>query len=190
MHTMIVTGATTLMMNNVQGADPDNQLTKEIGRLNALKSRITDEQRKERDYLKWQSAMYWDDEDGPILPASNVFKSILQAAALTRNGKDVERSLVIHTLHSPLDYPGPRTIEGLWADGKGPHVDRRMATVNRAPIVCLRPAFPQWAARFEFDLDEDILSLDDFTWIVEKAGRLIHVGDYRRFFGAYRAVIS
>lgn len=190
MQTMQITGATTLLMNNVQSADPDYHLTKEISRLNALKQRITDEQRAERDYLKWRSSLYWDDEDGPIMPAANIFKSILQAAGLTRHGKAVERSLVIHGIHSPLDYPGPRAVEGLWNGGLGPHVDRRMATVNRAPIPNLRPAFPRWAAAFQFDLDEDLLSLDDFRWIVEKAGRLIHVGDYRRFFGAYRVEIS
>ncbi|HEY6797029.1 MAG TPA: hypothetical protein VI248_20340 [Kineosporiaceae bacterium] len=190
MHMMNVTGAITLLMNNVQGADPDYPLNKEISRLNALKGRITDEQRAERDYLKWRSALYWDEEDGPVLPSANIFKSILQAAALTRNGKDVERGMVIHSLHSPLAYDGPRSIEGLWNGGKGSHVDRRMATVNRAPVPNLRPAFPNWSASFEFDLDEEILSLDDFVWIAEKAGRLIHVGDYRRFYGAYRVTVE
>jgi len=187
---MEITGATTLLMNNVQGADPDFPTTREIGRLNALKNKITDEQRRERDYLKWSCSLYWDDEDGPILPAANVFKSILQAAALTRNGKDVERSLVIHGLHSRLSYPGPRSKDGLWSDGTGVHVDRRMCTVNRAPIPNLRPAFPVWGAEYAFDLDEDIMSFDTFSWICERAGRLIHIGDYRRFFGAYTVEIS
>lgn len=190
MRTMTITGVTTLLMNNVQGADPDHPLTKEIGRLNALKGKITDEQRKERDYLKWLRAIYWDDGDGPILPAANMFRSIHEAATLTRNGKDVERGLTIHGLHSPLTYDGPRTQEGLWNGGVGPHVDRRMAKVNRAPIPTLRPSFDGWGAAFRFDLDEDVLSIDDFTWIAEKAGRLIHIGDYRRFFGAYRIEIS
>jgi hypothetical protein len=190
MHRIELTGATTLLMNNVQGADPDFHLTKDISRLNALKQRITDEQRAERDRMKWLSALYWDDEDGPVLPAANLFKSLLQAAGLTRHGKAVERSLVIHGIHSRLEYAGPRDIEGLWNGGKGLHVDRRMATVNRAPVPTLRPAFPRWSAAFEFDLDEEILSMGDFSWIAEKAGRLIHVGDYRRFFGAYRVVLS
>ncbi|HEY6793919.1 MAG TPA: hypothetical protein VI248_04470 [Kineosporiaceae bacterium] len=187
---MNVTGRDTLLMNNVQGADPDHPPNKEIARLNALKKRITDEQRAERDLLKWRSALYWDAEDGPVLPSANIFKSILQAATLTRNGKDVERSLTIHSLHSPLGYNGPRTIEGLWNGGKSPHVDRRMATVNRAPIPTLRPAFHNWTASYEFDLDKEILSMDDFVWIAEKAGRLIHVGDYRRFYGAYRVTVE
>jgi hypothetical protein len=190
MHILTLTGATTLLMKNIQLGDPDNEYVREIARLNLLKQKITDDQRAERDFLKWRGAMYWTDDDGPILPAPNVFRSIQQAASMTRQGKDIERGLIIHSLHAPLEYDGPRTIEKLWAGGKGVHVDRRMAVVNRAPIPNLRPAFPQWAATFEFDLDEDVMSIDDFRWIAEKAGRMIHVGDYRRFFGAYRVDIS
>jgi hypothetical protein len=34
------------------------------------------------------------------------------------------------------------------------------------------------------------MNLDDFVFIAEKAGRMIHVGDYRRFFGAYQVKLS
>jgi hypothetical protein len=189
MHTMTLTGRMPLLMKNINGADPDNPIVKDISRLNALKQKITDEQRAERDFLKWEASLYWDAEDGPILPAANAFRSIQQAAGLTRQGKDVERGLVMHAVHARLDYPGPRNIEGLWGDGKSVHVDRRMAVVNRAPIPTLRPCFPQWAATYEFDLDEDILSLDDFRYFAEKAGRLIKIGDYRRFYGSYTVEI-
>jgi hypothetical protein len=190
MYELTLTGSVTLLMKNIRLGDPDEPIVRDIGRLNDLKQKITTEQRAERDYLKWLGALYWDDEDGPILPAANVFRSIQQAAALTRQGKDIERGLIMHGLHARLEYPGPRDIPGLWGDGKGPHVDRRMCVVNRAPVPNLRPAFPQWAASFKFDLDEDVISLDDFRWVAEKAGRLIHVGDYRRFFGAYRVEVQ
>lgn len=190
MPTLTLTGETTLLMKNVQLADPDNEFVRELSRLNALKSKITDDQRAERDYLKWRGALYWDDIDGPILPAANVFRSIQQGAALTRQGKDIERGLILHGLHARLDFDGKRDLAALWNNGAGPHVDRRMATVNRAPVVNVRPAFPQWGAVFSFDLDEDVLSLDDFQWIAERAGRLVHVGDYRRFFGSYSVTVT
>lgn len=190
MHTLTLIGSTTLLMKNIRLGDPDDEIVRDISRLNALKTKITDEQRRERDYLKWLGAMYYDEEDGPIMPVQNVFRSIQQGAALTRQGKDVERGLILHGLHAPLEYPGPRDVAALWADGKGPHVDRRMAVVNRAPVPNLRPAFPQWSCRFEFDLDEDIMSMDDLRYVAERAGRLIHIGDYRRFFGAYRVELA
>lgn len=190
MYTIELTGTTTLLMKNIQLGDPDNEFVREISKLNALKSKITDDQRAERDYLKWRGALYWDEIDGPILPSANIFASLAKTAGLTRQGKDIERGLIIHGLHSRLEFSGKRDLASLWNGGGGVHVDRRMAVVNRAPVVNVRPAFPEWAATFNFDLDEDVLSIGDFKWIAERAGRLIHIGDYRRFFGAYTVEVA
>jgi len=190
MHTLTMTGTSPLLMHNVQLGDPENEYVRDIGRLNALRSKITDEQRAERDWLKFRGGLYYDDQDGPILPAANVFRSIQQAASLTRNGKDIERGMILLDEHAPLEYDGPRTPEQLWDDGKSRWVDRRMARVNRAPVVAIRPRFDHWAATFRLELDEDVMNPDDFTFIAEKAGRMIHVGDYRRFFGAYTVEVA
>lgn len=188
--TLYMTGTAPLLLHNVQLGDPDNEYVREIGRLNALKGKITDEQRAERDWLKFRGGLYYDDEIGPVLPAANAFRSLQQAAALTRNGKDIERGLVILDEAAPLEYDGPRKPDELWGDGKSRFVDRRMARVNRAPVVAIRPRFDQWAASFRFELDEDVMNPDDFSFIAEKAGRMIHVGDYRRFFGAYSVRVA
>lgn len=190
MSTLHLTGTSPMLQHNIQLGDPDNEYVREIAKLNSLKSKITDEQRSERDWLKFRGGLYFDETLGPVLPAANIFRSLQQAAALTRNGKDIERGLVILDEASPLGYDGPRTPEGLWGDGKSRFVDRRMAKVNRAPIVAIRPRFDQWACSFRFELDEDVLSADDFAFIAEKAGRMIHVGDYRRFFGSYSVRID
>jgi hypothetical protein len=190
MPTLTMTGTAALLLHNVQLGDPDNEYVREIGRLNALKGKITDEQRAERDWLKFRGGLYYDDDLGPVLPAANVFRSLQQAAALSRNGKDIERGLVILDESAPIGYDGPRKPEDLWGDGKSRFVDRRMARVNRAPVVAIRPRFEEWETTFRFELDEDVMNPDDFAWIAEKAGRMIHVGDYRRFFGAYKVQIS
>jgi hypothetical protein len=185
-----MTGTAPLLLHNVQLGDPDNEYVRDIARLNALKGKITDEQRAERDWLKFRGGLYYDQDLGPVLPAANVFRSLQQAAALTRNGKDIERGLSIHGEHSPIEYDGPRKPEDMWGDGKSRFVDRRMARVNRAPVVAIRPRFDVWSAVFPFELDEDVMNPQDFAYIAEKAGRMIHVGDYRRFFGAYSVEIS
>lgn len=185
MPTLHMVGTAPLLLHNVQLGDPENDYVRDISRLNALKSKITDEQRAERDWLKFRGGLYYDDDLGPILPAANAFRSLQQAASLTRNGKDIERGLVILDESSPIEYDGPRKPEDLWGDGKSRFVDRRMARVNRAPVVAIRPRFDTWQATFRFMLDEDVMNPDDFAFIAEKAGRMIHVGDYRRFFGAY-----
>lgn len=189
-HVITLSGTQPLLQHNVQLGDPENEYVRDIARLNALKQKITDEQRAERDWLKFRGGLYYDETLGPVMPAANVFRSLQQAASLTRNGKDIERGLVILAEASPLEYDGPRKPEDLWGDGQSEFVDRRMARVNRAPVVAIRPRFNQWECSFEFELDDEVMNMDDFQFIAEKAGRLIHVGDYRRFFGAYDVKLS
>jgi hypothetical protein len=190
MPTLTLTGTQTLLMHNVQLGDPDNEYVRAISQLNALKSKITDEQRREREWLKFRGGLYYSAQLGPYLPAANVFRSLQQAASLTRNGKDIERGLVMLDQECPLEYDGPREPEKLFGDGATRWVDRQMARVNRAPVVAIRPRFEQWVARFRFELDLDIMNPEDFAVIAEKAGRMIHVGDYRRFYGAYSVQIG
>lgn len=190
-HELTLTGTRPILMHSVQNlGDPDSDYVKAIDRLNALKSKITDEQRAERDWLKFRGGLYYDDTDGPILPAANVFKSLREGAALSRNGKDVERGLVFLDVHAPLEYEGPRDPKLLYEDGRTRWVDRRIGRINRAPVVTIRPRFDQWSATFEFDIDEEVLDLDDLVHIAKRAGRLIHIGDYRPFFGFYTVAVS
>lgn len=185
-----LTGTSALLMHNVQLGDPENEYVRDIARLNALKTKISDEQRAERDWLKFRGGLYHEDGVGPVLPAANLFKSLQEAAALTRNGKDIERGLVILDEFSPLEYDGPRDPTEMWGDGKSRFVDRRMGKVNRAPVVAIRPRFDKWRATFRFDLDEEFINPDDFEWIANKAGRVIHIGDYRKYFGVYTVKIT
>lgn len=189
-YTLTMVGTSPLLMHNIQLGDPENEYVREINRLNALKSKITDEQRAERDWLKFRGGLYYSDEDGPVLPAANIFRSIQQAASLTREGKDIERGIKILDEHAPLEYDGPRTPEKLWGGGKSRFVDRRMARVNRAPVVAIRPRFEGWRATVRLDLDEEVMNPEDFVHIAKKAGRMIHVGDYRRFFGSYNIEVQ
>ncbi|WP_348240030.1 hypothetical protein, partial [Salmonella enterica] len=92
-------------------------------------------QRAERDWLKFRGSMYYEPEHGPVLPAANFYRTLIQAASLTRHGKDIERGVIILDAFAPLEYDGPRTPEELWGDGQTRFVDRRMAKVNRAPVV-------------------------------------------------------
>lgn len=190
MPTLTLIGTQPLLQHNVQLGDPENEYVRDIARLNALKTKITDDQRAERDWLKFRGGLYYDDELGPVMPAANIFRSLQQAAALTRNGKDIERGLVILDNMSQLEYDGPRKPEDLWGGGKSRYVDRRMAKINRAPVVSIRPRFDDWRVSVRFELDEDVMSEDDFLFVAEKAGRMIHIGDYRRFFGAYQVQIA
>ena len=182
-------GVTPLMMHNVRLADPDEPIVRQISDLTAKKSAMTDAERLEVARLKFLGGMYYDQQSGPYLPAANIFASLIAAARKTRKGLDVEAGVIWLADKAPLEYDGPRDPEKLWNGGNSPFVDRRMVKVDRARVPGIRPIFPGWAAEIEIDYDDTSINLSDLETFARRAGR-VGVGDYRRFYGRYKATIS
>lgn len=183
--TLRLNGTQPLIMHNVQLADPQNFFTREIAKLTAKRTRKTEEDTHEIDRLSFIGSLYYSEEIGPYLPAENIFRSLQEAASLTRSGKKIERGVLFKTVQAPLEYPGPRDPVELWGDGRTQWVDRRIVAVQRQRIVRVRPIFREWSAEVGVILNNEVLDVDEFIDIAEKAGKLIGIGDYRRFFGRF-----
>ena len=187
---LTMTGTAPLIMHNAQTADPLNPYAKAIKELTAKRTNKTDADELEISRLKFEAGLYYDDQDGPFLPAANIFRSLIEAGSMTRDGKKVERGVVFLGVQARLEYDGPRDLETLWGDGTGRFVDRRLAAVNRVRIPVTRPIFPDWSCSFEVLVDEEVLNPGAFRSLAEKAGRAVGVGDYRRFYGRFAVEIS
>lgn len=180
-----LTGTSPLMMHNVRLADDQDPYTKEIGKLTAKKNKKTEDDKHEIDRLSFAGGMYYDDDLGPYIPAENIFRCLMEAGKITRSGKTIERGLIFHATRAPLEYDGPRDLDALWNDGEPPFVDRRMVKVQQDRIPRVRPIFPTWAASIEVDIDTRVVDPEQFTDIVSQAGKLIGLGDFRRFYGKF-----
>jgi hypothetical protein len=187
---LTMTGTTPLIMHNAQTADPLNRYAKAIKELTAKRTNKTDADELEISRLKFIAGLYWDDTDGPYLPAANIFRCLIEAGSMTRDGKKVERGVIFQADRARLEYPGPRDLDEMWGDGTGKFVDRRLAAVNRVRIPVTRPIFPEWSAQFEVLVDDEVLNPEHFAALAQKAGRAVGVGDYRRFYGRFTAEIT
>ena len=188
--TMTMTGTAPLIMHNVQAADPQNHWAKLMKEITAKKTNKTESDEIELSRLKFVSGLYHDDQAGPFLPAANIFRCLIEAGSMTRDGKNVERGVVIENFLSPLAYDGPRDPAGLWNNGEGRFVDRRMAAVNRVRIPVVRPIFPDWSATFGVFVEDEVIDVAKFVNLADKAGRMVGVGDYRRFYGRFSVEIK
>lgn len=87
---------------------------------------------------------------------------------------------------APLQYPGPRTIEGLWADEKF-----RLTTsvkVQTSRVMRTRPIFPTgWTADFEVRYDPTQIDKESLIRVAQEAGDFIGICDYRPFYGKFVA---
>lgn len=187
---LTMTGTAPLIMHNVQTADPLNYWSKEIAKLTAKRRNKTDADEAEIGRLKFAAGLYYDPEAGPFLPAANIFRCLIEAGAMTREGKKIERGVIFLSDRAPLEYAGPRDIDGLWGDGTTKFVDRRVVAVQRQRVVATRPIFPEWGATFEVEVDPEVINPDSFMDIAAKAGRSVGVGDYRRFYGKFKAELA
>ena len=188
--TLSMVGTAPLIMHNAQTADPLNHYAKAIKEITSKKTNKTEADEMELARIKFLAGLYFDDATGPYLPAANVFRCLIEAGAMTRDGKKIERGVNFTSDRSVLEYDGPRDLETLWGDGSTKYVDRRLAAVNRVRIPVTRPIFPEWAASFEIMVDDEVLDLSSFEDIAGKAGRAVGVGDYRRFYGKFSVEIS
>lgn len=189
---MYLTGTRPMLHHNARHlADPDSGISKEMKKLTAKRSK-TEEDRLELAHLEWLGGLYRDDQLGVVLPAANMRACLIQSARLTRDGKKIERGVMVLD-DSPLFVRGkPMTgdVEQYWNNGQGEFVDRQIVVVQRNKIVRCRPIFAEWSAAFDVVVDPEQLDKDDFVQVAERAGKLIGVGDYHGQYGRFDVEVT
>lgn len=179
-----LTGVQALLVNSPETINPFSPATIAIAELTGKRKR-TEAENLQLFRLKWQASLYLDAEKGPCLPANNILRSVQAAAALSRQGKNIERGVTVRESLVPIEYDGPRTPQAMWDDKRFVDVrDGKVSSGSRIPVV--RPIFPVgWKCAVTFDLAPDVVSVADFLMHAVQAGRLIGVGTYRAKFGRF-----
>lgn len=175
-----LTGTTPLLMHNAQLSDDFNPIVRDIKRLNAKRTKKTDEDKVEVARLEFVGGLYYDSELGPVMPAKNLNATILNAAKITRERPTVVRAgLIFDSLVYRLDYDGPRDLENLWGEGTSQFVSRESIAVQAARVMRTRPVFNEWGVSLTAEFDTSELDPDRFAEFVVKAGRMVGLGDWR-----------
>jgi len=175
-----LTGTVPLLMHNERMANPLDPAQQ------AMKA-ATDKRKKTLDdtqhisYLEFKGGIYAD-ENGPFIPSSWLHATIKSAAKLTRKGTDVSRALWITSIDPQLEYEGPRDVDDLW---KAEFYDRRMVGNQRARVLRTRPRFNVWSVEFELMFDESVFDAKQIKAILETAGKMTGLGDYRPTYGRF-----
>lgn len=185
------TGIRPLVMHNGLLADPTNPYTRRIKEICAKGSKkLTDADYEERDRLEWEGGLYWDDDDGLIIPSDNIERCIQLGAQKSRVGKDVQAAVFCVEPHTKLDYEGPITKDKLFnADGR--FILRKGVKVQTSRIIRIRPMIPTgWKLSFELEFDDTIVNPKTLAKAMQDAGALIGLGDWRPKFGRFMVEVG
>lgn len=180
-----LTGVRPLLMHSARLSNPLDPMAQAMRKVHSKKQK-TDDDYRELAYREWLGSVYAD-ADGPYVPGENIERMLVDSAKLTRDGQNIKRGVLVQTDYCTLNYVGPRDVETLARDENY----RLMASVKvgMSRVMRCRPMFRSWQLTASGYLDESILSPDDFRAIVERAGRLVGLGDWRPRYGRFDAEV-
>ena len=116
--------------------------------------------------------LYPQNGSGSTIPAENIRQSIIAASSRTKIGR---RSATSDVAASIYLFPEMLPLTGDW------HVDSRAVVIpaTRGRILRHRPMFSDWAVSFDIQVNTDLIDLQTVKKILEDAGALVGLGDFR-----------
>lgn len=188
-----IDGVQPTLMHNSQTCNPLNKYAKAMKAITS-KRKKSDEDLETLSKIEWEAGLYFSESLGPYYPSENVEGMLRTAAASLRQGKAVTQSVRVYPLQIPLQYTGPRDLEGLRQIAfAGDKVDGEdfydMRTVKNpstgSRVMRTRPRFNRWSLEFTIVADDKVFNIDDIIHILSIAGSKIGLSDYRPRYGLF-----
>lgn len=180
-------GIEPLLMHNARLSDPLDEIAKKMKKISGKRTKTEDDY-LELGRLEHMGSLYFDNEFGPFIPGQNFERMLVDAAKSVKLGTKIKAALIVETNVNPLVYEGPRTIDGLWQDAN--YVHRASAKVGMQRIQRTRPMFRKWQVYADGHLDTQQVNIEDLHNVVDIAGRLVGLGDWRPRFGRFSGSVE
>lgn len=183
--TVKMTGIRPLVMHNGLMADPTNPYTRRIKEITSKGSKkLTESDYEERDRLEWEAGLYWDEDNGPVIPSDNIERCLQLGAQKSRIGKDVQAGVFCTESSVKLEYDGPRNKDRLYSDSR--FSLRKGVAVQQSRVIRTRPMFPTgWTLTFQLEFDETLVNEKSVLKALVDAGAHVGLGDWRPKFGRF-----
>jgi len=194
-----VQGKGGLLLSNVQYSDPLGEAAKQKQHFTDKKGKAkTDEVHRAVRILDWLYSCYWKNEgvcevdegdnrvdfvgfDTPYLPGGNFQRCLRNAATKWKLGKDVLRSVVV-TNNPEIEYDGPKDALEM-INSREPKL--ALAAFTSRGVWVNRVYFPEWKAKFELMLDDEIMEPSQLKKIANMAGKAEGLGTWRPSHGRF-----
>lgn len=189
--TLHLTGTKPMLQNNARLANPLDVYTRRLAQLTRKQDK-TDTDYMEIVEVEARGGIY-ETTDGLVgLPTVNVAGCLIESAKASKLGKKLKSALTYEDDTQPLRIGGvERMVDEFLRDPcDPPNIDYRSAKPNRGRVMRARPIIRDWAGTFHFDLDVSEINLDKLYPTIERAGRLVGIGNWRPIFGTFTTEVE
>lgn len=183
--TLKLTGSRPMLMHNGRLANPLDPYTRDLKAISKKRSK-TDDDLERQAYVEARGG-FWETSDHLIgIPTAAVWRSIYDASKAFKLGEDIKRALSYDDETLPILIGGREWDCDEWLkNGENP-TDYRPVKVQRNKVMRARPRIPEgWETTQHFDLEETALDPGLLVPVLERAGSLVGIGDWRPTYGRY-----
>lgn len=190
----VLRGTSPLLCHNPQMVDPECEYNRQIKTFTS-KRKKTEDDIKQIEYLEWFGGIYTADIDGRVVvsqPTSKLRKCLVNAARITKQGKQIERAVITTALHVPLLYDDAKQLPDIDDElkrlqGESVYNSRLSVGIGNKRVMRVRPQFVRWAMVVPAVFLSDAgLNYDELCNIFDLAGRAERIGDNRvNGYGAF-----
>lgn len=185
--TIRLNGIGPMLQHNGRLANPIDPYTRQLAAISKKRNK-TDEDLAEMAMIEARAGMY-ETVDGLLgLPNENVWRCIYDAAKAFKLGEDIKRALLFSVDTVPLTIDGEHAKCETYLDN-AENMLYRSVKVQRNRVMRARPIVNNWQSEHHFDLLTDVIDLGNLQPVLERAGRLVGVGDWRPMYGKFHAEV-
>jgi len=155
-------------------ADPTNKFARSLKQISSKRTK-TDADYEEMARIEFIAGLYMS-STGPVIPQNMIDAVTVAGAKKSKNGQ-VAKAGCFALGHAKLEYDGPRTVEGLWADERF-HFSA-IVKIGTARIARMRPRFMEWSAIIKLMIDDEQVNPERVEEWLRVAGVQCGLGDWR-----------
>lgn len=176
---------TSMIMHSSQTADPTNRFTKELKKISGKRSK-TDEDHEAMSRIEYEASLYRDTAEfktptSLYMPTENIMACLVNAGKKLKHGRGSMKTAVTGIL---MDNPLGYALDVPWNSYEEMYEDSRtwfkkIVTVQSSKILRTRVLIPSWSFEVQAELEPDICTIEMLNSMLEVAGKLIGLGDWR-----------
>lgn len=185
--TVKLRGIAPLMFSNIESANPTNPLCTQIREItDRPATQRSDADMKRLMDLQWRVSVYTDADGDVCIPAANIDRMLIDAAAKVKKGLGGALKAGVFTSGDAKVQHEAKTTDKAATDPRF-RLAKLMSVskTNKAKVMRCRPMFPSWKATVTVSFDSDLVAEEMLKRIFECAGQRVGTGDSRPRCGRF-----